>query len=96
MSIAPHRCAHWQVAAWRVRLKQHEQRGKFLLGGRMKLLSVKEAAEILGVTAQGIHKMIGVGVIKANKHSGVFFIERKEVTNAFQRRGRGRPRKNWA
>jgi len=62
----------------------------------MKLLTVLEAAEILGVTAQGIHKMISVGTIKANKHSGVFFIERTEVTNAFQRRGRGRPRKNWA
>jgi excisionase family DNA binding protein len=61
----------------------------------MKLLTVLEAAEILGVTAQGVHKMISVGTIVANKHSGLYLIERKEVTNALQRLGRGRPRKKW-
>lgn len=60
----------------------------------MELLSVKEFAELLKVTVQAVHKMIGSGVIAAHKHSGVFFIQRSELVKAQRRKGRGRPRKD--
>lgn len=59
----------------------------------MELLSVKEFAELLKVTVQAVHKMIGSGVVSARKHSGVFFIQRSELAKAARRKGRGRPRK---
>ena len=60
----------------------------------MELLSVKEFAELLGITVQAVHKMIGRGVIVAREHSGVFFIQRSELVKASKRKGRGRPRKD--
>jgi len=60
----------------------------------MDELSVKEFAEILGITVQAVHKMLARNVIAARKHSGVFFIKRSELVKAQRRKGRGRPRKD--
>jgi predicted ArsR family transcriptional regulator len=56
--------------------------------------SVKDFAEILGITVQAVHKMLARGVISARKHAGVFFIKRSELVKAQRRKGRGRPRKD--
>jgi predicted ArsR family transcriptional regulator len=60
----------------------------------MDELSVKDFAEILGITVQAVHKMLARGVISARKHAGVFFIKRSELAKAQRRKGRGRPRKD--
>lgn len=60
----------------------------------MDFLSVKEFAEILGITVQAVHKMLARGVISAQKFAGVFAIQRSELVKAQRRKGRGRPRKD--
>ena len=56
-----------------------------------ELLSTKEAAEALGVSARRILQMIDKGQLPAQKIGGVSVINRADVERVKVRPGRGRP-----
>lgn len=54
--------------------------------------SVKEFADRIGLTAQGVHAMMKAGTIKSERLSGFWIIPKSELAKAQDRRGKGRPR----
>jgi excisionase family DNA binding protein len=59
----------------------------------MKLLSVKDAAEKLGVSGRRVRAMIAEGKIKASNIAGGYVIEEKELENVSVYGKAGRPPK---
>jgi len=59
----------------------------------MNSLSVKDAAERLGVTTARVHQLIQSGSLPAQKIGRDWFILEKDVQSAQKRPGRGRPKK---
>lgn len=60
----------------------------------MDSLSVKDAAEHLGVTTTRIHQLIRSGLLPAQKIGRDWFISEEDVVSAQNRPGRGRPKKS--
>lgn len=54
--------------------------------------SVKEFADKLGLTAQGVHAMMKAEVIKSERLGGFWIIPKSELPKAQNRKGKGRPR----
>ena len=54
--------------------------------------SVKEFADKLGLTAQGVHALMKAGTIKSERLGGFWIIPKSELAKAESRKGKGRPR----
>ena len=54
--------------------------------------SVKQFAEKLGITAQGVHALMKAGTIQFKRVGFGFCIHKDELEKAKARKGRGRPR----
>lgn len=54
--------------------------------------SVKQFADLIGLTAQGVHALMKAGTIKSERLSGFWIIPKSELAKAELRKGRGRPR----
>ena len=54
--------------------------------------SVKEFADKLGLTAQGVHALMKAGTIKSERLGGFWIIPKEELAKAESRKGKGRPR----
>jgi len=54
--------------------------------------SVKEFADKLGLTAQGVHALMKAGTIKSERLGGFWIIPKAELSKAENRKGKGRPK----
>lgn len=59
----------------------------------MDYLTTMQAAAELGITQEGVQKLIQRKVVRAELVGGMYLIRRKEVEKAKGRRGRGQPKK---
>jgi len=55
-------------------------------------VSISEAAKLLNMTVGGVHHLIKVGTIKAERTLAQYMIPKSELPKAANRRGKGRPR----
>lgn len=55
-------------------------------------VEISEAAKILNITVGGVHHLIKVGTIKAERTKSQYLIPKSELAKAVNRRGKGRPR----
>jgi excisionase family DNA binding protein len=54
--------------------------------------SVKEFADKLGLTAQGVHALMKAGTINFQRAGHLFMIPKGELAKAESRKGKGRPK----
>lgn len=57
-----------------------------------ELLTISETAKLLKITVGGVHHLIRVGTIKAERAGSIYLIPKEELAKAEARKGRGRPR----
>lgn len=56
-------------------------------------MTVKEAARLLGLTVNGVHKMIATGTLSAVKHGPIWWIEPEALDAVRNRPKPGRPKR---
>ena len=57
-------------------------------------VTISEAAKLLNMTVGGVHHLIKVGTIKAERTVAQYLIPKSELAKAESRKGKGRPRKD--
>ena len=55
-------------------------------------VSISEAAKLLNMTVGGVHHLIKVGTIKAERTAAQYLIHKSELPKAETRKGKGRPK----
>ena len=55
-------------------------------------VSIAEAAKLLKISVGGVHHLIKVGTIKAERTAAQYLIHKSELPKAESRKGKGRPR----
>lgn len=56
-------------------------------------LTIGDAAKLLNITVGGVHHLIKVGTIQAERKGGlIYLIHKSELAKAETRKGKGRPR----
>ncbi len=63
------------------------------IGNEMDYLTTAQAAQILGITPEGVLSLLRRGQLKAEKVGRDWLYRRADVLRAKERPGRGRPRK---
>ena len=56
-----------------------------------KFLTTSEAAELLGISTHGVHKLVARGSLKAMRHGNAYAFDRAEIQRAKRRPRPGRP-----
>lgn len=59
-----------------------------------EFLTITEAAKLLNMTVGGVHHLIKVGTIKAERAGAFYLIPKSELAKAENRKGKGRPRQD--